>query len=166
MTSRWLVGACVAGLLFGACGDDDDAAALPLVGEIAPAVEALEEELGDAPQYFEIRATPEYVTLWVSADQGRLAIPYPYADGELGDPGDSGAASGYTFAAADALDFDPDALLGQVDEDLDTPLTQFSILGTESGAPRYTVTARSDRGGEIDIQVDADGTPLEAVPVD
>jgi hypothetical protein len=152
----------------GACGDGDDDgdAELPLVGEIAPAVEALEEELGDAPQYFEIRATSEYVTLWVSADQGRLAIPYPYANGELGDPGDSGAASGYTFAAIDGLAFDPDAVLDQVDEDLDTPLTQFSILGTESGAPRYAVTARSDRGGEIDIRVDADGTPLEAVPVD
>jgi hypothetical protein len=164
-----VAGALVAGLVFSACGDDGGDggdSALPIVGEIAPAVAALEEELGDAPQYFEIRATPDYVTLWVSADEGRLAIPYPYADGELGEPGDSGAASGYTFAAADALEFDADTVLDQVADDLDSPLTQFSILGTQSGAPRYTVTAQSERGGELDIQLDADGTPLEAVPVD
>ena len=163
-----MAGALVAGLVFSACGDDEGDggdSARPLVGEIAPAVAALEEELGDAPQYFEIRATPDYVTLWVSADQGRLAIPYPYADGELGEPGESGAASGYTFAAADALEFDADTVLDQVADDLDSPLTKFSILGTESGAPRYTVTSRSEPGGELDIQLDADGTPLEAVPV-
>ena len=162
-----MAGAIVAGLVFAACGDDGGGDAdLPLVAEIAPAVEALEEELGDAPHYFEIRATPDYVTLWVTADQGRLAIPYPYADGELGDPGESKPASGFTFAEADALDFDPGAVLDQVADDLDSPLTQFSIVGTERGDPRDSVTARSERGGELDIQVDADGSPLEAVPID
>jgi hypothetical protein len=151
-----------------ACGGDGgDDADRPLVGEIAPAVEALEAELGDAPHYFEIRATPLTVTLWVSADQGHRAIPYPYADGELGDPGGAQVVEGgYTFTAADALGFAVDGILDQVADDLDAPLTQFSIVGTASGEPRYTVTAQSERGGELDIQVDADGTPLEAVPID
>lgn len=163
-----MAGAIVAGLVFGACGDDDDGdAALPLVGDVAPAVTALETELGDAPQYFEIRATTLSVTLWVSADQGHRAIPYVWADGELADAGAAQVVeSGFTFAAVDALEFDPDAVLDRVGDELDTALTQFSIVGTESGAPRYTVTAESDRGGEIDIQLDAAGTPLEAVPVE
>ena len=107
------------------------------------------------------------MTLWVSADQGHRAIPYVYADGELADAGAAQVVeAGFTFAAADALEFDPDEVLDQVVDDLDSPLTQFSIVGTESGDARYSVTARSDRGGELDIQLDADGTPLEAVPVD
>lgn len=155
-------------MLATACGDDDDGdAALPLVGDVAPAVGALERELGDAPQYYEIRATPLSVTLWVSADQGHRAIPYVWADGELADAGSAQVVeSGFTFAAADALEFDPDEILDQVADELDSPLTQFSIVGTETGAPHYAVTAQSDRGGEIDIQLDADGTPLEAVPID
>ena len=167
MRSPWLAGAIVAGLVFAACGDGDGGDAdLPLVEEIEPAVEALEEELGDAPEYFEIRATPDYVTLWVSADQGHRAIPYVYAEGELADAGESQEAEGFTFASADALEFDADAVLDQVSDDLDSPLTQFSIVGTESGDPRFSVTAQSERGGELDIQLDADGTPLEAVPAD
>jgi hypothetical protein len=166
--SAWLAGAFAAGLVVAACADDDDGDAdLPLVGAIAPAVGALEDELGDAPHYFEIRATPLSVTLWVSADQGHRAIPYVYADGQLADAGDAQVVEGgFTFAAADALGFDPADVLDQVAADLDSALTQFSIVGTEGGDPRYSVTARSERGGELDVQVDADGTPLEALPVD
>lgn len=165
MTPRWLAGAIVAGL-FVACGDDDaDDHALPLVGDIAPAVAALERELGDAPQYFEIRATPLAVTLWISADQGRRAIPYVYAQDELAAPEASEAVDGgFTFsAAAEAVAFDPDTILDQVVEDLDTPLTQFSILGTQSGEPRLAVTAQSERGGQFEIVVAPDGRVLETV---
>src|SRR5688572_4235860 len=86
LSTTRLLAVVLTGLLVAApgCGDDDGGDAdRPLVGEIAPAVQALEEELGDAPHYFEIRATPLAVTLWVSADRGHRAIPYVYADGEL-----------------------------------------------------------------------------------
>lgn len=147
------------------CGDDAGGGAdRPLVGDIVPAVEALEAELGDAPQYYEIRATSLGVTLWVSADEGRRAIPYVYADGELADPeAAQSVAGGYTFAAADALSFEPDHVLDQVVDDLDTPLTQFSIVGTAAGEPRLTVTAQSERGGQIDIVLAPDGRVLETV---
>ena len=158
----WFRAACVAD--DGGGGGDAD---LPLVGEIAPAVAALESELGDAPQYFEIRATPLAVTLWVSADQGRRAIPYVYADGELAEAGTGGEAGGFTFAAADALTFDPDHVLDQVVEDLeDSALTQFSIVGGENGSVRLGVVTESTHGGRLDIRLSPDGEPLEVSEID
>lgn len=150
-----------------ACGDDGDSA-LPRLGDIGPAVEALEDELGQPPQYYEIRATPLFVTLWVSADEGRRAIPYVYADGELADPEASQeGASGYTFAAAAALTFDPDAILDQVEADLDgSTITEFFIEGGAAGAFSLGVITQSGRGGQLDIRVSPDGDVLEATPID
>ncbi len=166
---RWLCLAVLGlGLAAGSCGGGGGGDAdLPLVGEIAPAVAALENELGDAPQYFEIRATPLAVTLWVSADQGRRAIPYVYADGELADAGTGGEAGGFTFAAADALTFDPDHVLDQVVDDLeDSALTQFSIVGGEDGSVRVGVIIESTHGGQLDIRLSPDGEPLEVSEID
>ena len=73
---------------------------------------------------------------------------------------------GYTFAAADALTFEPDDVLDEVVDDLDTPLTQLSIVGTEAGEPRMTVTAQSDRGGQLDIVLAPDGRVLETLTED
>ena len=168
MRSRRIVAVLALITVTSSYGDDDGGDAdLPLVGDIEPAVEALEDELGDAPQYYEIRATPLAVTLWVSADQGRRAIPYVFADGELADPEAAQTVdAGYTFAAADALTFESDHVLDQVVDDLDTPLTQLSIVGTEAGEPRMTVTAQSDRGGQLDIVLAPDGHVLETLTDD
>ena len=172
LTGPHLPAVLAAGLLcvtVAGCGDDDGGgSALPLVGDIAPAVEALEGELGQPPQYFEINATPLAVTLWVSADEGRRAIPYVYAEGELADPEASqDGASGYTFAAADALTFDPDEVLDQVAADLDgSTITEFSVVGGDGGAVRLGVVTQSERGGQLDIAVSPDGEILEAVPID
>jgi hypothetical protein len=146
------------------CGGDDDEgdAELPLVDEIEAAVETLEEVLGDAPQYFEIQATPLAVMFWVSADEGRRAIPYVYADGEVADPGASARANGLTFAATTALVFDPESVLDQVSADLDdATLTQFSIVGADDGGVRLSVVAESARGGRLDIRLSPEGEPLE-----
>ena len=168
MTGR-LLAAIMLCVVVAACGDDDgEGAALPLVGEIEPAVAALEDELGQPPQYYEIRATPLFVTLWVSADEGRRAIPYVYADGELADADAAQeVASGLTFAAADALTFDADDVLDQVEADLDgSTITQFSIVGGADGAVRLGAITQSDRGGQLDIQVSPTGDVLEATPLD
>ena len=161
-----VVGVAMAGA---GCGDDAGDADPPLVSEIAPAVEALEGELGSPPQYFEIRASPLAVTLWVSADQGRRAVPYVYADGELDDPDAAQEVDpgGFTFAAADALTFDPDHLFDQVTAELDrATLSEFSVLGGADGAIRLGVIARSERGGRLDVRLAPDGEVLEAIPID
>lgn len=164
-----LLGSLALAVVGAACGGDDDGSAgLPLVGDIGPAVEALEAELGQPPQYYEIHATPLSVTLWVSADEGRNAIPYVYAGGELADPaGAQEVENGVTFAAADALTFDADQILDQVEADLDdSTLTEFSIVGGEGGAVRLGAVAQSERGGRLDIRLSPDGTPIEATAID
>jgi hypothetical protein len=154
--------------LLGSCGDDDgeggNGAEMPLVGEIAPAVAALEGELGGAVRYYEIRADSLAVTLWVSAREGRWAVPYVFADGELSDPQPAQPVDGgFAFAADDALQFDADHVLDQVADDLaDSTLTQFWIEGGEGGATRLNVTAESARGGVLEIVLSPDGEPLEA----
>lgn len=151
------------------CGDDAGGSDPPLLSEIAPAVEALEAELGNPPQYFEIRATSLAITLWVSADQGRRAIPYVYADGELDDPDSAREVDpgGFTFAAVDALTFDPEHLFDQVTAELEnTTLTEFSVLGGAEGAIRLGVIAQSKRGGRLDVRLAPDGEVLEVTPID
>lgn len=152
------------------CGDDDDGGSdPPLVGEIAPAVEALEDELGRAPEYFEIRATPLLVTLWVSADQRRLAIPYVYADGELGEPDAAQRVEpgGFTFVSADALTFDADHIFDQVTTDLEgTTISEFFILGAANDTERLGATGESERGGRLDMVLAPDGEVLEVTSID
>ena len=167
MRKRFLAAALLGCVLAG-CGDDADGdSALPLVGDIGPAVEALEDELGGTQQYFEIHASPLVVTLWVSADEGRRAIPYVYAGGELADPEASQEASGFTFAGGDALTFDATTVLDQVEADLGgSTIVEFSIVGGERGAVRLGVVTESERGGQLDIRVSPNGDVLEAAPID
>ena len=169
---RWCVAALAGSLsLVAACGGDDfDADADPLlIGEIEPAVAALVEELGEPPQYYEIRATSLSVTLWVSADQGRLALPYVYSDGKLGAPDAAQAVDpgGFTFDAADALTFDADNVLDQVERELeDTSITEFFILGGADAAVRLGAIGQSARGGRLDVGLAPDGQVLEVAPID
>lgn len=150
-------------LLVAACGDDDDGddRPAPIVDEIERAVNAVERELGEATEYFEIVATPLAVTVVVAADEGRRAVPYVWADGELTDPDAGQEASGFTFEAAEALAFDADGVTAAMDEvPAQSTLSQFSIVGTESGAPRFRLIAQSQRGGVMEIQLDASGDVL------
>jgi len=159
------------GLVAAGCGDvvGGERSGRPLVSDIAAGVDALEEMLGRSPDYFEMRATPLSVTLWVSADDGRRAIPYVYADGELADPDAAQQVDpgGFTFAAEDALTFDAETIFEQVEADLDDPaLTEFSILAGANGAIRLGVVVQSSRGGRLDIRLAPGGEVLEAVPID
>src|SRR3954452_19583538 len=86
--------------------------ALPLVGQIDDAVAALQAKLGAPQQFFEINATTQLVNLIVALNDGKVAQPWVYLDGQLSSA-EGSTANGHTFAAG-ALGFDPDAVLSQV----------------------------------------------------
>lgn len=162
--SRALILAAV--VLVGACGDDGDGdVAGPLVGEIGPAIEAIEAELGGPQEYFEIFADLNKVSVWVAMDEAPTAVQYVWAGGELTQPPNAtGDGEGETFVADD-LDLDADDVLDQVLDDLGDNVTRFSIIGGEGDIVRYSALVESDRGGILEVVVDADGTILESGPL-
>ncbi|MBA3605889.1 MAG: hypothetical protein H0W46_07950 [Acidimicrobiia bacterium] len=149
----------------GGCADDEAAPLRPLVAEIGAAVEAVETELGRAQQYFEINATPQFVNLFVAVDDATAVVAYLYVDGELGPPRPPEGADGATFAAT-ALTFDPDLVLGGIDDDLpDSDVVVFSVVGGPDGAVRYGAVVESGEGGQLDVTLDAAGTVRAVDPL-
>jgi hypothetical protein len=162
-----LAAALVAGALAvmaAACGGDDEDggggsgdAVRPQVDEIAPAIDAVEAELGGPQDFFEVTAGPQQVQLFVARDRATRAATYVYVRGELASVGDPVGASGGTFPG-DAVDFDPDTILTQLDDELDEPdVVGFSIEGDGTGAVQYVAAVRSAQGGTIDVVLAADG---------
>lgn len=187
MTSRRTSAAALAvGLvLLAACSDDNGAAAdtsapgvticeptgtaqseadLPAVGSIPTAIADLEAKLGGAQQFFEINATARLVNLFVALNDGTLAQPWLWVDGELSSaPGQ--AASGGTFAAAD-IDFQPDAVLTKIrDEVPDAILETFYVHGDGTGRVQYSVLTSAQCGGGLDVVVGPDGAVKSVDPV-
>lgn len=132
---------------------------LPRVDLIPAAVAALEARLGAPQEFFEINATSRLVNLFVALNNASVAQAWVYLDGELtsteGQP-----AQGFTFTA-DALDFDPDALLERVATELpDSALDVVEIVAGEAGDVRYTVVVTSPQGGQLLVVVGPDGAVL------
>ncbi|WP_162941931.1 hypothetical protein [Desertimonas flava] len=151
-------------MLLGACGGDDDAGfAGPLIGEIAPAIDAVEEELGGPQQFFEVFADLNKVSVWVAMDDATRAVLYVWASDELTEV-ESRPAEGETFVAAD-LDIDADDILDQVLDDLGDNVTKFSVIGGEGDIVQYSALVESDRGGILEVVVDGDGKILESGPL-
>ncbi len=128
----------------------------PRVDLIGEAVDALEAELGGPQQYFEINATPNLVNLFVALNDGAIAQPWVYVDGELSSqPGEG--ANGNTFAAT-ALDFDPLVVLKPTQEQLDDPnIDVFEIIADAQGVAHYTLVVDSPAGGQLLVTVDKNG---------
>ena len=143
-----MLAGCV--VLTASCGGDDDEAVRPLVDQIAPAIAAVEAELGGPQQYFEINATPQVVNLFVATDGATMVVPYVYVGGELASPAEPTTAEGATFVA-DAVTFDPATILDGVTDELpDSDVVLFSIVGGPGGAVQYGATVQSDEGGTLD----------------
>lgn len=137
---------------------------LPLLDQIAPAVAALDAQLGGAQQYFEINATARLVNLFVALNNGAVAQPWLYLKGTLsataGQP-----ASGGTFLASSAV-FDPDVILSQVLIELPgITIESFYVHGDGQGNVLYGVLATSDKGGALDVVLGADGSVKSVDPV-
>jgi len=149
----------------GCGGDDGTDADLPLVGEIAPAMAAVDEALGGPQEYFEVSATPQFVNLFVAGGDGTVT-PYVYLDGELEDPAPTqSGAEGATFRA-DAVTFDPDQVFDTLTDELDdSTVTQFVVLGAPDGAVRYEATVLSGRGGTLSAVLGPEGEILSVDPL-
>lgn len=156
----------VALLVAAACSGDDGADAdLPLVGEIAPAMAAVDEALGGPQDYYEVSATPQLVNLFVAGDDDTVT-PYVYLDGVLADPAPTqSGAEGATFRA-EAVTFDPDQVFDTLTGELeDSTVTEFVVLGGPDGAVRYEATVLSARGGTLSAVLGPEGQILSVDPL-
>ncbi len=136
---------------------------LPLVGKIHDAVNALETKLGGPQQYFEINATPRLVNVIVALNDGKVAQPWVFLDGELSST-DGAAATGFSFAAS-ALDFDPAKVLSKLQEQLpESSPDLFFVEGGEGGTVRYSVAVTSEQGGQLVVIVGPDGSVQSVTP--
>ena len=134
------------------------------VADVAAAMEAVDEELGGAQQYFEVTANAQNVRLFVKVEGRDRVRSYLFVRGEVVPSGRAQPADGFTFAAGD-VDLEPDVMLDAVAEAApDATIEEFSIVGTQEGPPRYAAFARSERGGVIDVVLAEDGTVLEVAP--
>ncbi len=167
-------------VLVGACSDDpavrSDTVAvsttsvaasaddLPLLDQIAPAITALEAQLGGPQDYFEINATARLVNLFVALNNGAVAQPWLYLQGTLTST-EGQAASGGTFSSS-SVGFDPDVILSTVLRDVPgITIESFYIHGDGQGNVLYGVLATSDKGGGLDVVLGADGSVKSVDPV-
>lgn len=151
-----------------ACGGDDDGGGSDsdFVEQIPAAVAAVEAELGEGQEFFEVTATPQLTNIFVAVDDGTGAVPYVFVDGELGPPAPTlDVASGFTFDAH-AIDFDPATILAEIADAVpDSTIESLSLVGVDGGTVRYTASVRSSAGGLLDVTVGPDGAVLEVDPV-
>jgi hypothetical protein len=141
----------------------DSPIAPPRVDLINTAITALEERLGGPQRYFEINATSQLINLIVALNDGAVAQPWVYLDGELSST-DGVEASGFTFSAA-TLDFDPDRLLSKLQAELPQSSPDlFFVEGGAGGIVRYSVAVTSQQGGQLVVVVGRDGTVLSVDP--
>lgn len=157
----------------GSDGDGDDSGPTERVPVEAPdfvlavsdAIEAVEAELGEGQEYFEVTANSQFANVFVAAEDATVAVPYLFVDGELQPPApaQSGAA-GNTFTAAD-VDFEPDLVLSGVSADLpNTSIDALSVYGDGVGAI-YVLGATSEVGGQLDIVVSSTGAIISVDPI-
>ena len=149
------------------CGGDDSADDVPSLGaDIVAAVAAVEAERGVGQEYFEVTAAALVTNVFVAVDDARAAVPYAFVDGELLPPEPRlDGASGFTFTA-DAIDFDADAVLSQLAEELpEATIESLSVEGGDGGVVRYVALVRSDVGGLLEVTVGPDGAVFAVDPL-
>jgi hypothetical protein len=137
--------------------------ALPRVDQIHDAVKALETKLGTPQQFFEINATSKLVNLIVALNDGKVAQPWVYFDGQLSST-EGSSASGFSFPGS-ALDFDPAKVLSKLQAQLpDSSPDLFFVEGGAGGIVRYSVAVTSKQGGQLIVVVGPDGTVISVDP--
>ena len=129
------------------------------------AIAAVEAELGEGQEYFEVTANAQFTNVFVAAGDGTVVVPYLFVDGELQPPApEQEGATGNTFTADD-VDFEPDMILSGVAADLpETSIDALSVYGDGIGAV-YVLGATSQVGGQLDIVVTADGAIVSVDPI-
>jgi len=133
------------------------------VDEIDDAVAAIETQLGAKQQFFEINATSSLVNLIVALNDGKVAQPWVYLDGQLSST-EGAPATGFTFDSS-ALDFDPDKVLSQIQTELpQSTVDLFFIEGGKDGTVQYSVAVSSSQGGQFIVVVGPDGAVKSVDP--
>jgi hypothetical protein len=135
----------------------------PVVDQIAPAIAAVEAQLGGPQTYFEVNATSRLVNVIVALNNATLAQSWVYLDGQLSSkPAES--AQGNTFTAA-AVAFDPATILSNVRRDLaSSSIDLFFVEGGPAGSVRYTAVVTSPAGGQLQVILAPDGTVQQVDP--
>jgi hypothetical protein len=153
-------------LAVAACGGDDDAGAPDWVGDIRRAVAAVENERGEGQEYFEVTANQQLTNVFVSVENGAVAVPYLFVDGVLEDPAPPlGVAGGHSFRA-DAIALDEDLVLAAILTELpSSTVDALSVEGGPDGSVRYVASVRSEVGGVLDVVVGADGSIISVTPL-
>lgn len=132
----------------------------PVVELIAPAVELVDDLYGGAPEYFEVSADRQRVSLIVALDDGTAEQVFFCGEAGRTDPEALGEADGSTFTG-DAIDIDPATIFSPLDEALDDPeIVDFAVTGAGDGATVYDATVMSGAGGVLLVLLAADGEVL------
>lgn len=135
------------------------------VSDVAAALDAVELELGEEQEFFEVTANDQFTNIFVAVDEGTAAVAYAYVDGELQPPAPKQTgAEGLTFDRDD-VDFDPDLVTSGVRADLpESDVDAISIYGDGVGAT-YVLAVTSPSGGFLDVVVGPDGQVFSVDPV-
>lgn len=132
------------------------AGAYPIVGEIDAAIAALEAELGEPQEYFEINATPQLINLFVALDNATSVQAWLYIDGELTSD-DPEPAEGGTLRAVD-IAFEPSTIFSALQRELPSASVEsFYIHGDGQGSVQYRALLTTAQGGAIEVQLAANG---------
>lgn len=161
-TGRRVLALLAVGALASACGSDDEGSDdLGLGEDVLAAIAAVEVDLGEGQEYFEVTATASLTNVFVAIDAATAAVPYVFRSGELQPPAPAlTGAEGFTFTA-EAVDFDPDAILSQIADELpDATIEALSVEGGEGGVVRYVASVRSQVGGVLEVTLGPDGAVL------
>jgi len=138
---------------------------LPNLALIPEAVAALEAEMGGPQTYFEINATSKLVNLWVALNDGTVAQPWLYFDGQLSSKDPVSGATGPTFLASE-IQFDPDKLLVPLRKQIPEAILGSVVLSDQgSDSVVYEVLVSAQCGGGLDVVVGPDGTVKSVDPV-
>jgi hypothetical protein len=138
---------------------DVDRRDVPVVDLIGPAIDLAEDLYGSDPEFFEISADRQRVSL-VVADDGTANQVFYCGQGGYVPATALGDASGATFDAG-SVDFDPDEIFVQLAEELDDPdIADFAMVGDGEGGVVYDATVQSSAGGILLVRLSPTGAVL------
>lgn len=148
-----------AALIAASCGGGGDGG--PLVDRIDDAMTAVEAYYGEPQQFVEVSATATVVSLIV-AREGTAEVEQAFwsPDDGLVDPVPLGPMDRPSFPA-DAVAFDPDAVLDQVRVELpDAEISDFAVTGSGAGSVIYDARVTGAQGGVLLVLLGPDGRIL------
>ncbi|HEX9260707.1 MAG TPA: hypothetical protein VF855_14295 [Acidimicrobiales bacterium] len=149
------------------CAGDDDSEVLPRlqVGQIAPAVRAVEAKTGGAQRYSEINATPEGVNLFVTAGEDDEQAWF-YADGRLSGPGEPKKREGDSFDLGGVTIDAAPRLVDQVEKQFPgARVVRVALLVVDDQGLVWAVRSRSAKGGELALFYTPGGALLSVSPI-